>query len=145
MHDTLPRNVTRHNENAIFGVDFASYPTAIMLHDCIRYDMTLQWWMGVVKSRYQFISSSRGFLSMVTPWFVSVIDNTRIWTLASLKRIFQVFDHKCRTAISTSLSMVASDNILGEKQYFEKFWSPQKNLSTRLFIPFLKYQVRKIT
>ena len=43
------------------------------------------------------------------------------------------------------LSMVASGNILGEKQYFEKFWSHQKNLYTRLFIPFLKYQVIKIT
>ena len=62
----------------------------------------------------------------------------------SLKSIFQVFDQKCSTAISTSLMMVGSDNILEEKQYFEKFWSPQKNLSTRLLISFLKYQVRKI-
>ena len=43
------------------------------------------------------------------------------------------------------LSMAASDNMLWEKQYFEKFGSPQKNLSTHLFIPFLKYQVMKIT
>ena len=28
--------------------------------------------------------------------------------------------------------------------FFEKFWPPQKNLSTRPFIPFLKYQVTKI-
>ena len=44
------------------------------------------------------------------------------------------------------LSMVASDNILWENDisFFEKFWSPQKNVSTCLFIPFLKYQVMKI-
>ena len=39
------------------------------------------------------------------------------------------------------LSMVAYDNILEEKQYVI-FWQiliPLKNLSVRLFIPFLKY------
>ena len=69
-----------HDGNSIFGVDSASYPISLMLHDCIRYDinMTLLWWMGIAKSRYQFISSSRGLLSMVTPWFVSNIVNTSI-------------------------------------------------------------------
>ena len=49
-----------HDGNSIFGVDSASYPISLMLHDCITYDinMTLLWWMGVAKSRYQFISSS---------------------------------------------------------------------------------------
>ena len=44
------------------------------------------------------------------------------------------------------LSMVASENILKGKQYVlsEKCWPPQKDLSTRLFIPFSKYQVMKI-
>ena len=93
MHDTLPRNVIRHDENSIFGIDFTSYPIAFMLHDCITHDinMTLLWWMGVSKSRYQFISSSWGFLSMVIPWFVSNIDNTSIWIKTSLKCIFQRF------------------------------------------------------
>ena len=69
-----------HDGNSIFGVDSASYPISLMLHDCITYDinMTLLWWMGVAKSRYQFISSSWGFLIMVTPWFVSNIGNTSI-------------------------------------------------------------------
>ena len=80
FHNTLPRNVIRHDENMIFGVDSDSYPIGLMLLDCITYDinLTLPWWMGVAKSRYQFISSW-GFLSMVTPWFVSNIDNTSIW------------------------------------------------------------------
>ena len=74
--------MTRHDKNSIFGVDFTSYPIAFMLHDCIMYDidMALQWSMGVAKSRYQFISSFWGFLSMVTPLFVSYIDKTSIWT-----------------------------------------------------------------
>ena len=45
----------------------------------------------------------------------------------------------------SGILMVASDNIFEEKQYVEKFSSPKKNLSKRLFIPFLKYQVMKIT
>ena len=42
--------------------------------------------------------------------------------------------------------MVAPDNILGESNvtFFDKFWSRQKNLSTRLFVPFLKNQVTEI-
>ena len=69
-----------HDWNSLFGIDYASYPISLMLHDCITYDinMTLLWWMGVAKSRYQFISSSWGFLSMVTPCFVSNIGNTII-------------------------------------------------------------------
>ena len=41
----------------------------LMLHDCITYgiSMTGLWWMGVVKIRYQLSSTSRYFLSMVTP------------------------------------------------------------------------------
>ena len=52
-----------------------------LLHECITYDinMSLLWWMDVAKGRYQFISSSWGFLSVVTTWFVSNIDNTSIW------------------------------------------------------------------
>ena len=67
-----------HDENSIFGVDSASYPITLMLHDCITHDinMTLLWWMGVAKSRYQFISSSWDFLSMVSAWFVSNIGNS---------------------------------------------------------------------
>ena len=44
-----------------------------------------------------------------------------------------------------NLSMVAFNNIFGKNNmsFFEKFWSSQKNLSTRLFIPFLKYQAMK--
>ena len=72
-----------------------------MLHNCIRYciSMTLLWWMGAVKSRYQFISSWC-FLIMVTPRFVWNVDNTNIWIYTSLKRIYKLFDWKCRTAIS---------------------------------------------
>ena len=51
-----------HNGNSIFGIDSASYPISLtlMLLDCITsgINMTLPWWMGVAKSRYQFISSS---------------------------------------------------------------------------------------
>ena len=41
--------------------------------------------------------------------------------------------------------MVASDNTYGENNmsFFYKFWLAQKKLSTRLFIPFLKFQVLK--
>ena len=69
-----------HDGNTIFGVDSTSYPISLMLHDCIAYDinMTLLWWMGVAKSRYQFISSYWGFLRIITPWFVSNIGNTSI-------------------------------------------------------------------
>ena len=69
-----------HDGNSIFGVDSASYPISLMLHDCITYDinMTLLWWMGVAKGRCQFSSSSRGFLNMVTPWFVSNMGNASI-------------------------------------------------------------------
>ena len=72
---------TARYKNSIFGVDSTSYPIALMLHDCITYDinMTLLWWMGLAKSRYQFISSFLGLLNKVTPWFVSNIDNTGIW------------------------------------------------------------------
>ena len=72
-----------------------------MLHNCIRYciSVTLLWWMGAVKSRYQFISSWC-FLIMVTPRFVWNVDNTNIWIYTSLKRIYKLFDRKCRTAIS---------------------------------------------
>ena len=76
-----------------FWHQFASYPIAFMSHDWITYDinMTLMWWMGVAKSRYQFISSTWGFLSMVTSWFVSNIDNTSIWIWTFLKCIFSSF------------------------------------------------------
>ena len=59
-----------HDGNSILGVDSASYPISLMLHDCITYDinMTLLWWMGVAKSRYQFISSSWGFLVCFKYW-----------------------------------------------------------------------------
>ena len=69
-----------HDGNSIFRVDSTPYPISLMLHDYITYDinMTLLWWMGIAKSRYQFISSSWGLLSMVTPWFVSNIGNTSI-------------------------------------------------------------------
>ena len=53
----------------------------LMLHDCITYgiNMTILWWMGVAKSRYQIISFSWGFLSMVSPWSVLIIYNTSSW------------------------------------------------------------------
>ena len=72
-----------------------------MLHNCIRYciSMTFVWWMGAVKSRYQF-SSSWCFLSMVTPRFVWNVDNFNISIQTSLKRIYKLFDWKCRAAIS---------------------------------------------
>ena len=68
----------RHDENSFFVIDLASYLIAIMLHDCIPYNINiiLLWWMGVAKIRYQFINSSGDSLSMVTAWFVSNIDNT---------------------------------------------------------------------
>ena len=80
--NTFPQNVTLHDENSIFGVATALLlPIALMLHDCAMQDMnmTLLWWMGVVEGKYQFIRSPWGFLSMVTPWFISKIDNTSIW------------------------------------------------------------------
>ena len=72
------RNMIRHDENSFFVIDLASYLIAIVLHDCIPYNinMILLWWMGVAKVRYQFINSSGDSLSMVTAWFVSNIDNT---------------------------------------------------------------------
>ena len=64
----------------------------------------------------------------------------KTYFLTFLKRIFQGFWPQVQNSYFVEhLSMVASDNTLGEKQYFQKFWSPQKNLFTRLFIPFLKY------
>ena len=50
LHDTLPWNVMRHDEN-IFVVSSASYSIAHLSYDCITYDinMTLMWWMGVAK------------------------------------------------------------------------------------------------
>ena len=35
--------------------------------DLVDINMTLLWWMGVGKNRYQFIRSSWDFLSMITP------------------------------------------------------------------------------
>ena len=77
-----------------FSLIFSCYIT-------IRYriSMTFLWWMGAVKSRYKF-SSSSCFLSMVTPRFVWNVDNTNIWISTSLKRIYKLFDWKCRAAIS---------------------------------------------
>ena len=108
----LPRNVTRHGENLIFGVDFASYPIGFMLSDCITYDidMILLWWMGVAKSRYQFNSSFRGFLSMVALWFVSNIDNT-----TSTDKIFEKissFHVKFRTTGKVLFQFLFSRSLL---------------------------------
>ena len=49
-----------YDTHDVHSIDSASYPNSLMLHDCITYDinMTPLWWMGVAKSRYQFISSS---------------------------------------------------------------------------------------
>ena len=83
-----------------------------------------------------------------TFWVWSPFGLFQILTIikTSLKRIFQDYWPQVQNNYFVEhLSMVPSDNILREKQYFEKFWSSQKNLSTRLFIPFLKYQVMKIT
>ena len=107
-----------HDGNSIFVVDSASYPISLMLHDCITYDinMTLLWWMGVAKSIYQFIITW-GYLSVVTPWFVSNIDNTSIRLWMSLKRIFKGFWPQVQnTYFVEHFSMVAYDNILEEKQ-----------------------------
>ena len=120
----LPRNVTRHGENLIFGVDVASYPIGFMLSDCITYDidMILLWWMGVAKSRYQFNSSFRGFFSMVTLWFVSNIDNP-----TSTDKIFEKnssFHVKLRTMgkvqflFSRSLLLV-----LTKLSFYEEDWA----------------------
>ena len=117
----------------------------LILHDCITFDInvTLLWWIGVVKSSYQF-SSSWCFLSRVTPWFVWNVDSTNIWISTSLKLIFKVSDHKFRTAFSHSAFQWLLLTIYWGKNnisFFEQFWTPQKNLSSRLFIPFLKYQL----
>ena len=39
LHDTFPPNVIWHDENSIFGVDFASYPIALMFSHCVTYDI----------------------------------------------------------------------------------------------------------
>ena len=81
------------------------------LHDTL-------WWMGVAKSRYQFIGSSWGSLSMFTPWFIFNTDNTSTWIKTFLKRIFQSFWPQVQNSYSVEhLSMVVSDNIVGKKQY----------------------------
>ena len=81
-----------------------------------KVDINLE--VGDAKSRYQFISSSWGFLSMVTPWFVSNIGNASIRMQMSLKRIFKGFWSQVQnTYFVEHLSMVAYDNILWEKQY----------------------------
>ena len=51
------------------------------------------------------------------------------------------------TSTEQYILMVASDNIVEKKQYvcFQNILTTQKNLSPRLFIPFLKNQVMKIT
>ena len=97
-----------------------------MLRDCMTYDMnmTLLWWMDVAKGRYQFISSSWGFLNMVTPWFVSNIGNTSIWIQMSLKRIFQIFRPQVQNIYFVEhVSMVAYDKILGKNimSFLDKF------------------------
>ena len=61
----VARKCDTHDENSIFGVDSASYPISLLLHDWITYEinMTLLWWMDVSKIRYRFISSSWGLLT----------------------------------------------------------------------------------
>ena len=68
-----------HNENSIFCVDSASYPISFVLHACITYDikMALLWLMDVSKGRYQFISFSWDFVSMVTPGLFQILAS--IW------------------------------------------------------------------
>ena len=74
FHNTLPRNAIRTT-----GTRFlVSISLLTLFRLCYMTVMTLLWWMGVAKRRYQFISSSWGFLSMITPWFVSNIGNTSI-------------------------------------------------------------------
>ena len=93
FHLMLPWNVIRTTETRFL----ASIPLLtlflFMLHDCITHDinMTILWWMDVTKSRYQFISSSWGFLSTVTPWFVSNIGNTSIKIRDVLKTYLSSF------------------------------------------------------
>ena len=107
-----------HYENSIFGVDSSSYPISLKLHDCIKYDINiiLMWWMGVAKSRYQFISSAWGFF--FTTRFVSIIGNTSV---------FKVLDHLWQnTYFVEHLSMAAYHKILTENNmsFFDKFWPP---------------------
>ena len=59
----------------------------------------------------------------------------------SLKHIFQGFWRQVQnTYFVEQLSMVAYDNILGEKHYviFRLILIPLEKLSTHLFIPFLR-------
>ena len=114
-----------------------------MLHDYITYDidMALLWWMAIAKSRYQFISSSWGFLSMVTPWFVSNIGNASIRMQMSLKRIFKDFWPQVQnTYFVEHLSMVAYGNILWDKQYviFQQILIPLEKPVYALVYSFLE-------
>ena len=75
-----------------------------------------------------------------------ILADFQICISVPLKRIFQGFWPQVQNSYFVEhLPMVACGNILLEKQYFEKFWSPQKNICTRLVILFLKYQEMKIT
>ena len=113
----------------------------LMLHGCITYDinMTLLWWMDVAKSRYQFISSSWNFLSMVISWFISSTGNTGIWIQMSLKRILQGFWPQVQnTSFVEHLLMVAYNNISAEKQcrFSTNFNSLRKTWLRACLLPF---------
>ena len=143
MHYTLPRNVVRTTKTRFLAS--ISLLTLLLLCYMTVQRMTSTWYFcGGRVLQCQFISSSWGFLSMVTPWFVSNIDNTSIGIETSLKWIFQGFWLQVQNSYFNQPFHGCFLQYI-EKQYFEKLWSLQKNRSTRVFIPFLKYQVRKIT
>ena len=74
FHDTLPWNVICTTKTQLL----TSFPLLNLflliymksIYFCTTHDinMTVLWWMDVAKSRYQIISSSRGFLSRVSLW-----------------------------------------------------------------------------
>ena len=107
-----------HNENSIFGVDSSSYPISLMLHDCITYDINIiiLWWMGVAKSRYQFISSAWGFFSPLGLF--------QLLAILVFSRFLTTYEQN--TYFVELLSMAAYHNILRKNNmaFFDKFWPP---------------------
>ena len=115
---------------------YFSYVTWLCQYDI---NMTLLWWMDVAKSRYQFISSSWNFLSMVISWFISSTGNTGIWIQMSLKRILQGFWPQVQnTSFVEHLLMVAYNNISAEKQcrFSTNFNSLRKTWLRACLLPF---------
>ena len=89
--------------------------------------MTSTWYFcGGRVLQCQFISSSWGFLSMVTPWFVSNIDNTSIGIETSLKWIFQGFWLQVQNSYFNQPFDGCFLQYLGGKTIFWKTWIPSE-------------------